>query len=507
VAVAQSPAPSTSPSPAASPVPSLSPLAVSFRDSQTQGLLKAVLPDVRSVMPVTVYQLKNTGLGAGRDYLARAIPASIIRYLQFLPAKTLSSAELLAESKALIAGIRSEAGKKYADALALLDADLLTQSLDGEKKLVRQTNVDELARAWRKAQLLESSDLLQEKQRGFSFSDPESDLALSTISFTKAALVSPDEAYEMWKKTGAWFLLSGTIEERDEIITIRIVLFHTLLQKVVVDQTLNYSISSIQRAPDELGAVLAHGLLGYKPASLAVMARPDDAYIVIDPAPGMKRGNTWVMLTPGTYRVSTRAPGYKSDSIEIVLSEGMDAIVPVTLVKGDARRMKIETVPPGAYVFDGVNLLGVTPYDYTIPVSEKLLIIEQEGYRRQTVRVGPQSPERIMLVLFTELFDWDRELAVRRDKVYDSLGGFAVSLVLPIVFDGLFQIEQQAYAANLGASKTFLTEVQQRGLVYYYLRNMSFAINAVLFLDAVGNIVSYVEAAGKLDFTDASRSR
>ena len=502
-----SPAPAQSPgasAPAASATPNpfdpANRVVLGYRNSQVSSELTAALPKVDARLPWTVCRFISDGLPAQWKYLTLSIPIAIASELGSLPPRDLVPAELDAEAKYYILKIRASMGKKLSEAIQSRDADELLQKAEPAKRPEIKASIENLERVWRQASLLEPSSFIQDTRRSFSGPSDIQKLPEWPFSFTDAKPVAMPDIRAFGDQQKLWFAILGTIGYEGGQVNIHLVVVNTICGTILSDAYRSYPVTDGDRAASELANIAASAMLGYEPSSLTLLTDPG-VQTSLNPVALSTAPNSWTMLKPGDYIIHASNPGFVSQDLTVSLKPGQSIQVPIKLEKLDNATIRITSVPSGAQVYEGADWVGTTPFDYPRPEANRLILVRKDKYARETLQLGPLADKQVDIALHPDFFDWDAEVEIRRDRVYDALGVFAVSLVIPIVFEGLFELQLKAkVAAGTNASESYLNDLASRGLTYYYIRNMGVAVSGVLLFNALVQIAGYITAADRLDY-------
>lgn len=258
--------------------------------------------------------------------------------------------------------------------------------------------------------------------------------------------------------TSADLAVYGTVEQIDDLLYVTVSVYHYLTgesRRIWRGTGRNEDIS---RLVEEAAAATRTAILGRDWAGIRVRAVPDEALLYIDGELfGIGEGSADA-LTPGTHQLTVAAEGFATETREITVTPGQYTLFDLTLVKLEGFTITVTSDPPGADVYAGSLWIGRTPLTLDRPANGIQLIITAEGFNPERIRLGPDFREQQIHVSLTEgLVDFRLVYEKKRREMYTSLGWFAVSILLPVVFNGLYNdylIRTNHYADQYSLSPT-----------------------------------------------------
>ena len=193
-----------------------------------------------------------------------------------------------------------------------------------------------------------------------------------------------------------------------------------------------------------------------------------------------------------------RYPRHRIYSEEILLEPGKRIIRTVSLEAGEVELVSLETEPSGADVILGSVYKGQTPLVLPRPLFTEKLILTKEGYDSLSADLGPDSPDHVRFSLTSGGVDWEQERLASKDRFYNSLGWFALSLAEPLITHGIRENQfQRANSASLAGNQSAYDEATGS----YYLSSGLFwggvAVSGALLGVSITRLVQYIKASKK----------
>ena len=194
---------------------------------------------------------------------------------------------------------------------------------------------------------------------------------------------------------------------------------------------------ALQGAIDAAADGLAPLLLGQPWSRLAVEPVPADSTVRLD---GVLVGVGTTLLrytAPRRATLTVSRPGYHRSVRQVELAPGQELRVAVELLPRDLGIVLLDSQPTGAAVYVASVHAGVTPLRLPRPPTDAAVSLVLEGYADTTARIGPAAPETLTVPLLPAGFDGAAEQASGRERLYEELGWFAVSLLPPLLLSAL----------------------------------------------------------------------
>lgn len=252
------------------------------------------------------------------------------------------------------------------------------------------------------------------------------------------------------------------------------------------------------RAEDQIEG-MASALLGYRSAGVAIETDQPGSLIVLRPAHAEgplyrdvgKAG--FRFLEPGEYKLQVKADGYALLERSVVLEPGRNHVLRLKLEAEARRFVAFDSQPSGAAVYMFSRYQGTTPLRLPLPDERTTLSVELPGYQRLQETIGPDSPDSDTVSLVRDVINWSNEFQLRRDRLYDSLAWLALSVIPPVLFNGLYM----NYATHAAGGYGTQSDVDAANLCYY-LRIATLFLTGVAIVDVGVKIGDYLEAADYL---------
>lgn len=229
--------------------------------------------------------------------------------------------------------------------------------------------------------------------------------------------------------------------EIDELVLARITLWNRygeateIVRAVAPPEELSFQI-------DERREELIAAIAGEPLVTLDVTVSDDDGALIEDASialDGELVGFGSVALggrAPGTYRIVARTRDGRSATRTVTLPETRS--VDLRIAGAAVATVRVTSEPEGASVYDGAMWRGKTPIDVTRPAQPVQLTIVQPGWYDGRVLIGPDAPEAVAVELVPRAAQWEREVAVQRDRFYRSMALFVGSLAVPLGLYGAY---------------------------------------------------------------------
>lgn len=435
-------------------------------------------------------------LSPASRYLTRSIPLLLYESLVGVDRHPLPEAELAAYRESLLAGARRAAAAELAAALRRRD-DVLFSTGTREEREARLASLDEEVQSARDRALglntASASAVSVEAVKALAFWEghEEGRLLEPSDRSRPEAGVSPEVDYILW----------GELEEIEGYVFTDLYLTSRLRDETI------FTYSDAARA-DEFHIIVADAvyeiarfLLDREHGSIAVTSPVPEARIEID-GQTVGFGSASVSFLPtGTREVRVSAQGRRDVLRRVVLEARDELVVAADPSPIESRQVQIITDPPGALVHLGSLPRGRSPLSLDRPALRSALSLSLDGYEDVLVPLAPDGPGTLSFDLVPAVIDWEQELLDRRNRFYDSLAVFLLSVPVPVLTGGLYQSVATVFPQDLGASG--LTPEQLNRLAVegnlLYVASVGTAILSGFFLiNAVLDALEYVDAARRV---------
>ncbi len=490
---------------------------------------ETVLPrDDKAGWVVGLARLADEDISPGLRYLARSVPLLIYEQMAELDSTRLTAAEVEAYRQDRVRAAEQSA------------VSALRSTLDRRDEVLFQ-QIDASSREERLAELDANLSELRERVRGLS--DAVAEFAVEErkdLSFWEGhndgRLLEPNPAdpQAVARSEELDYLIWGRLEEIEGYVFTDIYV-HSRFQGETV-----YSYADAARA-DEVHIIvddavyeIARHILGRDHAALEITSTEPDARIQIDGVT-VGYGSASVRFLPvGTVTVAVTSPagGVAHEVVRLEAAETRRIALELPAV--DSRSVIVSTEPSGAGVHVGSLPVGVTPVEFPIPSYRSTVSVDLEGYREVLFTVGPgarlpgpgragsgdssggmeilgldnqamrdggSGTGRIGIELVPDAIDWGRELFDRRNRFYDALAVFLVSVPVPVILGGLFQSVEAVFPddqTGTGISPEELSRLATEGNVLYAASIGTAAISGIFLINAILEVIEYVEAGRML---------
>lgn len=199
----------------------------------------------------------------------------------------------------------------------------------------------------------------------------------------------------------------------------------------------------------------------------------------------------------GIYNVRVEDDGYKTFDKTLVLNSNMSIYdLEVKLEKTESLKVALNTTPSGANVYLNSVLLGQTPMYFYGGHENDILEFKKEFYFDK-ILVLKNGQKEFNSTLKPQLFDPKEEFLKSKSEFYTSLGFFAGSLIIPIVFEGLYRNSRNALSPNLEGTVVYDKIVKSINS-YFWIRNFGIALNLILFSNLVYKTTRYIKSSQDL---------
>lgn len=232
-------------------------------------------------------------------------------------------------------------------------------------------------------------------------------------------------------------LIWGTIDSAADHLVLEMNAFDTGSVRTVWSYYEAGEADALQEAIDAIADELAPLLMGQPWSRLAVEPVPADSTVRLD---GMLIGIGTTLLrytAPRSATLAVSRPGYHPSVRPVELAPGQELRVAVELVPRDLGTVLLDSQPTGAAVYVASVYAGVTPLRLPRPPTDAAVSLVLDGHADTAARIGPATPATLTVPLLPAGFDGAAQQAGGRDRFYEELGWFAVSLVPPLLLGAL----------------------------------------------------------------------
>ncbi|MDC7223020.1 MAG: PEGA domain-containing protein [Spirochaetales bacterium] len=277
------------------------------------------------------------------------------------------------------------------------------------------------------------------------------------------------------------FIVTGTMDDAGGFILIELSALYVGAEKEISLWTGAGKTEELDRMVLEMTDALKGTILGREWSALEVSVDPLQAQIFLN---GRSLGVGAVAeetLEPGSAVLEVRLPRYGVYREEVELTKGERLVRNIVLEPGEEDLITIETEPAGADVILGSHYRGQTPLILPRPLIPEKLILSLEGYDTLSADLGPESPGFLSFPLTAGGVDWEAERLARKDKFYNSLGWFSLSVAGPLISYGVWQNYAVIGSENMS----------QAAVAYY----STLTVSGVLMGVSITRLVQYIKAS------------
>lgn len=301
------------------------------------------------------------------------------------------------------------------------------------------------------------------------------------------------------KGRGIDLLLYGTLERVDDFFFLSVEVYNRYTGTVVFKESTAAGSRELASRAEELIIKLTGVILGRPWASLRVETVPPSASIYLNGAFSGAGVIYRPYASPGTYTIEGRAPGYKTERVELELSPEDAGVLALELTEAERRTFMVETDPPGADVYLASVWVGKSPVEVLYPGVPCRLEAVKDGYHRIFRILSAPPAENVILNLqpvSRAAYNMREDF---RDKFYRDFGVFVLSI--PVTLAGYSLAEHYSIALNEASAGGPVSSDEayrlwlKAALCYNFYTAGLFA-NTFLFTNLVVSASEYVRRAG-----------
>lgn len=244
-------------------------------------------------------------------------------------------------------------------------------------------------------------------------------------------------------------------------------------------------------------------LLGREWAALEVDVQPGNAQIFLN---GRAMGVGKLSrddLPPGPLDLEIRLAGHRTFWQTLDLLPGERLVRTVTLTPGEEKVIRLSTRPEGARVILGSAYLGKTPLLVNRPETPTALTLTWQGLEPINTVLTPKGPEEEEFLFRRPEGDWEEKRLEAKDKFYNSLGAFVISLGAPIVLKSLADNQRDLASRYLSAYDLNPTDrnadLYNKAFDGYYYSTGAFwgslGVSGVFLGVSITRMVKYIRAS------------
>ena len=446
--------------------------------------LRELPADTQTEWALGISSLKDKGLSREHLYLVHSIPQLLNEELKLLDTHILSSREKDAFRDKMIAEKILSLESMLTRLSAERDQVMFDNSDSVEERLSSlDSRMGEIVQSIRRLRVSNTISVLDEKQ-------------IVLKEFESSPLLPPHlfSPREFALKNEVDMLIWGEIEEIQQVLLLRIHLFHALMDEEIYlfedagsPENLYSSIPQIVRECAEL-------ILGREWVSLSVLPDPLDSRITMGGVfKGIGRVNERYIL-PGVINIRVDSPGYVSWERDVYIDPYEEREIVVTLEKKEIESVLLRSTPSGSSVYLNSQWVGTTPLLVDITGPNQRLVLMSDGFEDMPYWVPEDPPFSIELTLQKKLLDRNAWQEKKRNIFYTALGVWAVSVPFPFYLNTFAWDSAHALERSVPGSDEWNRYALRTELLYYgYLGSLF--VSAVLFVNVIDRLLTYVDYA------------
>ncbi len=423
---------------------------------------------------VTEYRIEITRFpSAGLDnehlYLAEALPRLLLHSLAGVENHYLSGRER---------SLRKEYLRRESRRSRVLE----------EAKSVHK---DSLSRLKEGFQQLQDTDEAAEEAAS-AMDDPEK-LPVSISNVPGELKNLPEDAAAYCRTNSIDMILSGTVEPIGDLLYFSL---RSYLAAEGVWRRFYFSTSGFTSLEDALaqarGAVREQ-VIGGPWSSLTVITDRNDASVFVENTLAGVGSVYEKIYTPGKYTVRVEAEAAEPVYRSLELLPGEESRIEIELTPAAVPLIGISSFPVGADVYLSSRWVGTTPLFLPDTGRGGTVRIALDGYRSIMLPADDIAPGKNSFELEKELYSTSMRMKEKKDKLYNSVGMFTLSLPLTMFSYSLYtDYWNQAVLYDD-------TGISQKAVLYNGLFYGTLCASGVLFAHMVESLFEY-RAAGKDTF-------
>lgn len=452
-------------------------------DTQEDELAE-LLADEREQWSVAILQFTGVDLEVANEYLTSSIPRLLREDLRDIEEHRLSDETIRGYRRWIVEQARLEVGRRLTRARRERD-DLLFDRLEPEtyrRRYREETDeIEEIRALLHSVETVDLERIAVERRKAVRFVSDDLPTAADVAEFAE------DEDVDL--------VIYGRVEQIEEYVYLEFFAWDRFRGE---ERSLGVTAArpeEIYDASADIQATVAQTILGRDWAHLIVEA-PPGAAVSVD---GSLRGVGTVeirYLRTGDVRIGVRAPGKTSDQRVISLLPYRTTEIVVDLDDEQIDEIRVVSDPEDVDVYVQSVWQGRTPILLPRPRYPLDVTLTGEGYREDSFVLSPRSPDHVERVLVPQDRNWNVFIQRRRNVFYWSLGAFALSVPVPVVFGSLYddaRAQLEAYQSLAPVDEA--NELARRGNAYLYTRRIGMAAMIGLLANTLWQLSRYIRAA------------
>ncbi len=448
----------------------------------------AVPTDSRKEWTVGIAPFKNNGLSPENSYLIYNLPLLLYENIARIKTHTFRNDEIAAYKER----IKND---------AILDAEKALGSLIEERDALMFEGLAPYYKEKKQADLAGKIDAAKKRISFFST------LALDSIAYPKEKPISfkkgkasaildsfSTSAFE-GNRLGLDLLVWGGVEEIGEYFFVEIHAYHPIEKKDVFSYKDAASKETLEDVIHEASKELVSLVLGTEWASLSIEVVPAEANIFLDEEFIGKGTVSLPFLEPGEHRLHVFLPGRRPLTETITLSAFEDKRIERTLAESTVAPLTIGTDPPEADIYLDSLWVGKSPLSVQRPASQQRGLIKKEGYKLFPFILMPDT-ETLSVTLTKDIINTNELVKELKNEFYASLGGFFVSIAVPLVLFGFYQNSYIGYKKAVELNRyDDIQRLYDQGTIFYYSYLGGIFVSVSLFVNTAVKLFDYIRTA------------
>ncbi|MDZ7793430.1 MAG: PEGA domain-containing protein [Spirochaetia bacterium] len=293
-------------------------------------------------------------------------------------------------------------------------------------------------------------------------------------------------------------LIQGRIEPLEELLYIEVKAYLRATNQSRTIYRDSFFPRESENLVNDITKALRTFLYGREWADINLEVEPVTAEVYVDGAIAeLDETGTIRYVEPGLHTIEVRDDGYITQSMLIDADAGSTEEVKVLLEKETPQTWLIKSEPSGAAVFLGSRQVGRTPLLLKEQVPPASMLISKEGYSDRLYVMEGESTA-LTAQLHPRAIDIDAVVENSRDRFYQGLAAFLISLPLTVISYG--QSSEYAYAYNSAlsepsASSGELQRLHARSTLWYTAYAGSLLLNGILLTDTFLHMRQYIKSS------------
>lgn len=441
---------------------------------------------------VGVSKFRDEGLTPEHIHFTYDLPEELTDFIQQCPSHALADEEIQAIREQLKKEKIRELQRKLHQLLENRASEFIEQKSSTKNETLREL------------------EMKIEEQRGEILSIEETSLSEWTVGSQRECVLSPrdteDDLFEfpdlplnVWmKEKDLDCLITGTLEPLDELLYVEVEAYMRATDKRITLFRGSFFPHENEDILADISLPLRSFLYGKEWSDIALKINPSTAEVYLDGSIARidERGLIQY-IEPGLHSVEVKAPGYKKEQQLVETENRSMKVVPIDLEKADPRTWVIESEPHGASVYIDSIHKGETPLVLKEQVAPASVLIRKNGYSDRFF-VMKESSNHLRTQLHPEAVDIDAVIEGARNRFYQGLAAFLLSLPLTVVSYG--QSNEFASAYNSALTKTSignseLERLRSRSTLWYTAYAGSMILNTIFLTDTILSMRQYIKSS------------